>query len=124
MVLVAIMEPTTKSQSSRVIKQPLKSCLSNKIKVLLDSGSDGDLYFIPKGKATPFPYLAKQVPKSWHMSNGSSQTDGRAKIIVKFFDYSANTDYTFQPDVFKYDQNAMTKPKLFISQCIGKVSEQ
>ena len=58
MALIAIMEPAIESQASRGIKQPLKSRLSNKIKVLLDSGSDGDLYFLPKGKGTPFPYLA------------------------------------------------------------------
>ena len=71
---IAIMEPATESQSSRVSKQPLKSHPSNKIKVLLDSGSNVDLYFLPKGKDRPFPYLTRQVPKSWHLSNGSFQT--------------------------------------------------
>ena len=55
MALIAIMEPATESQSSRAYKQPLRSCPSNKIKVLLDSGSDGDLYFLPKGKDKRFP---------------------------------------------------------------------
>jgi hypothetical protein len=49
MALIAIMEPATESQSSRANKQPLRSSPSNKIKVLLDSGSNGDLYFLPKG---------------------------------------------------------------------------
>ena len=35
--LIAIMEPATESQSSRVNKQPLSSRPSNKIRVLLDS---------------------------------------------------------------------------------------
>ncbi len=48
--LVAIMEPATESQASRASKQPLRSCPSNKIKVLLDSGSDGDLIFPQKEK--------------------------------------------------------------------------
>ncbi len=73
--LVAIMEPATESQSSRAYKQPLRSRPSNKIKVLLDSGSDGDLIFLPKGKDKPFPYLTRQVPKSWHTSNGSFRTN-------------------------------------------------
>ena len=62
--LIAIMEPVTESQMSRVYKQPQKGCPSNKIKVLMDSGSDGDLFFIPKGRDRPVPYLARQVPKA------------------------------------------------------------
>ena len=55
--LIAIMEPATESQSSRVHKQPLRSSPSNKIKVLLDSGSNGDLIYYKKEKANPFPTL-------------------------------------------------------------------
>jgi len=53
--LIAIMEPATESQSSRAHNQPLRSHPSNRIKVLLDSGSNGDLYFLPKEKSNPFP---------------------------------------------------------------------
>ena len=70
MALIAIMKPATDSQSPRAYKQPLRS---HKIKLLLDSGSDGDLYFLQKGKDKPFPYLTRQTPKSWHTSNGSFQ---------------------------------------------------
>jgi hypothetical protein len=49
---IAIEEPATESQSSRAYKQPLRSRPSNKIKILLDSGSDGDLYFLPKERQT------------------------------------------------------------------------
>ena len=52
---IAIMEPANESQSSRACKQPLRSHPSNKIKSLFDSGSDGDLYFLTKGKDKPFP---------------------------------------------------------------------
>ena len=48
---IAIMEPETENQSSRAYKQPLRSCLSNKIKVLLDSGSDWRPLFPTKGKS-------------------------------------------------------------------------
>jgi len=68
MTLVAIMELVTEIQSSRVIKRPLTSCPSNKIKILLDSWSNGDLYFLPKGKANPFPYLARQCCAHVHPS--------------------------------------------------------
>ena len=53
--LIAIMEPVTENQSSRAYKQPLRTDPSNKIRVLLDSGSDGDLYFLQKEKTNSFP---------------------------------------------------------------------
>ena len=108
--LIAIMEPATESQSSRVNKQPLRSRPSNKIRVLLDSGSDGDLYFLPKGNDKPFPYLTRQTPKSWRTSNGSFQTNGRGKIRLKFFEYSASREYMIQPDIVEYDANHLTEP--------------
>ncbi len=89
----------------------MKGHPSNKIKVLLDSGSDGDLYFLQKGKDKPFPYLTMQVPKSWHTSNRSLQTNGRANIRVEFFDYLASKGYLIQPDVMEY-KNPMDKPGL------------
>jgi len=73
MALVATMALAIESQSSRASKQPLKSHPSNKIMVLLDSGSDGDLYFLPPVKDKTFPYLTRKVPKSWHTSNGIFQ---------------------------------------------------
>ncbi len=59
--LIAIMELVTESQTSRVNKQSLNGHPSNKTKVLLDSWSDGDLFFLPKGRDKLFPYLTRQV---------------------------------------------------------------
>ena len=42
------------------------------------------------------------MPKSWHTSNGRFQTNGRANLRVKFFDYSTSTEYFIQPDVVGY----------------------
>ena len=95
----AIMDAATESQELSRKKLPLVSRPSNRVKVLLDSGSDGDLYFLRKGTDKHFPYLKRQVPKSWHTSNGSFQTNGRAKLRVKFFEYSTNREYFIQPDV-------------------------
>ncbi len=80
--VISIMEPATESQEASRRKLPLVSHPSNKVKVLLDSGSDGDLYFLQKGTDKHFPYLKRQVPKSWHTSNGNFQTNGRAKLRV------------------------------------------
>ena len=84
--LIAIMEPATESPKFSRKKLPLMSCPSNRIKVLLDSGSDGDLYFLKKGTDKTFPYSKRQVPKSWHTLNGRFQTNGRANLRVNFFD--------------------------------------
>ncbi len=54
--LIAIMEPVTESQKFSRKKLFLMSCPSNKIKVLLDSGSNGDLYFLQKRTDKTFPY--------------------------------------------------------------------
>jgi hypothetical protein len=79
------------------------------IRVLLDSGSDGDLLFHQKGKPKHFPYLTRQVPCSWHMSNGVFQTKRRGKLLIRFFEYSNSKEFLVEPDVFEYDQK-MSKP--------------
>ena len=56
------------------------------IKILLDSGSSGDLLFHQKGTDKHYPYLTRQVPKLWHMSNGGFQTKGKASVQVTFFE--------------------------------------
>ena len=108
--LVAIMEPVTKKMSSKGPKHPLKNHPSNKIGVLLDTGSNGHLFFHEKGKPKPFPHLARQVPKSWHMSHGTFQTKGRGKVRIKFLEYSSSKEYLVQPDIVEYDGNKITKP--------------
>jgi hypothetical protein len=79
------------------------------IKVLLDSGSDGDLLFHEKGTAKHFPYSARQVPQSWHTSNGVFQTNGRGKANIKFFEYSNSKQFLAEPDIVEYDKE-MGKP--------------
>jgi hypothetical protein len=49
-----------------------------------------------KGKPKPFPYLTRQVPKSWHKSNGIFQTHGRRKLRIKCLDHSASRE-CFKP---------------------------
>ena len=80
------------------------------IRILLDSGSDGDLLFHKKGTPKHFPYSARQVPKSWRTSNGTFQTKGKASIQVQFFEYSNSKVYMATPDVIEYDQKTMGKP--------------
>ena len=74
--------------------------------VLLDSGSDGDLLFHQKGTPKHFPYSTRQVPNSWHTSNGVFQTKGRGTIPLKFFEYSNSKRYTCKPDIVEYAKDA------------------
>ena len=110
MAVVAIMEPATENWSSKRPQIPFMSHPSNKIWVLLDTGSNGDLFFHEKGKPKLFPYLTRQVPKSWHKSNGTFHTHGRGKLRIKFLDYSSSIEYLVQPDIVEYDGMTMSKP--------------
>jgi hypothetical protein len=57
------------------------------------------------------------------MSNGSFQTNGRAKIRLKIFKYSASREYTIQPDIVEYDENHMTKPGFDLILCCNTMKE-
>ena len=109
--VVAIMEPATELSSKRP-QIPLTSHPSNKIRVLLDMASNGDLSFHEKGKPKHFPYLTRQVPKSWHTSNGTFHMHGRGKLRIKFLDYSASREYLVQPDIveYHYDGTTLSQP--------------
>ena len=76
------------------------------VRVLLDSGSDGDLLFHQKGTPKHFSYSTRQVPTSWHTSNGVFQTKGRGVIPLKFFEYSNSKRYTCKPDIVEYEKDA------------------
>ena len=86
-------------------EHPDRHCTSNNIiTVLLDSGSDGDLWFHEKGTPQHFPYLTRQIPLLLHTSNGSFLVTGR------IFEYSNSQDSTVTPDVEEYDKHKMVNP--------------
>jgi len=78
------------------------------IRVLLDSGSDGDLLFHKKGAPKCFP--TRQVPKSWCTSNGNFHTEGRGKLKLEFFKYSNSKRVSVRPDVVEYDGDKLKRP--------------
>ena len=57
-----------------------------------------------------FPYLTRQVPISWHTSNGSFLSKGRMEIILRFFSYSNSKEYTVSLDLVEYDDKMMMTP--------------
>ncbi len=71
---LAVQKLVTGNQSSTKLKHLSKSHKNNFLRVLLDTGSEGDLMFHKKGANKCFPYLNRQVPKSWYVSNGCFQT--------------------------------------------------
>jgi hypothetical protein len=101
----------TKNQIQLRLEHSARSRSSKSvIKVLLDSGSDGDLMFRGKGTPMHFPYLTWQVPTSWRTSNGMFLSKERSKVKINIFEYSNDKKYLVTPDVVEYDKNKMTKP--------------
>jgi len=105
----------TKNQTQQRYEHSAGRRTSNTvIKVLLDSGSGGDLMFHEKGTPMHFPYLTRQVPTSWHMSNGNFLIKGRLEVNPKFFEYSNSKKYLVTPDVVECDKNKMTKSVYYL----------
>ncbi len=75
------------------------------MRVLLDSGSDGDLVFVDKDKPMLLPSSKRLGPQSWNTSNGMFQTKGKAEIELNFFEYSDSKRYLAEPDIIEYDMS-------------------
>ncbi len=83
------------------------------VRVLLDSGSDGDLVFVNKDKSMLPPCSKRLVPQSWNTSNGIFQIKRKARVELNFFDYSDSKRYYSEPDVVEYrkDSKLQTWPR-------------
>jgi hypothetical protein len=75
------------------------------VRVLLDSGSDGNLVFVDKDKPMLLPSSKRLVPQLWNTSNRMFQTKRKAEIELNFFEYSVSKSYLVQPDIIEYDKN-------------------
>ncbi len=74
------------------------------VRVLLHSGSDGDLIFVNKDKPILLPYSKRLVPQLWNTSNGIFQMRHKAQVELNFFKYSDSKRFHVEPDVVKCDQ--------------------
>jgi hypothetical protein len=106
--VTAVLAEMTSARSDR--RSSKKASVKKTIRVLLDSGSDGDLLFHKKGTAKQFSYLTRQVPKTWHTSNGDFQTKWKGDLQLKFFQYSNSKRVLVQPDIVEYDGVSLEKP--------------
>jgi hypothetical protein len=98
----------SKNTSSDCAKTPDPSVSSglyvkNKtIRVLLDSGSSGDLLFSKKGSSKRISVVKRVVPQSWGTSNGTFITNKVGNIEISFVEYSASKKVRLQPDIVEY----------------------
>jgi hypothetical protein len=72
------------------------------IRVLLGSGSSGDLLFINKGSSKQIFVVKRVVPQSWGTSNGTFITDSVGGIEISFVEYSASKKFRLQLDIVEY----------------------
>ncbi len=72
------------------------------IRVLLDSGSSGDILFMKKGYSKRISVVRGVVPESWGTSNGTFVTDRVGDIEISFVEYSASKKVCLQPDYVEY----------------------
>ena len=110
--VAAVMEEISKGEKSNKL-----------IKVLLDSGSTGDLMFHKKGTKMRFPYSIRQVPLSWHTSNGVFLTEGRGEVTIKFFEYSNSKQFLAKPDIVLYDENLVDQPAFDLILGVASMKE-
>ncbi len=76
------------------------------IRVLLDTGSSGDLLFIAKGYQKYISTLKRAVPQSWGTSNGTVITKKVGEITLSFVEYSASKSIKLIPDIIEYKAGA------------------
>jgi hypothetical protein len=74
------------------------------VRVLLDSGSDGDPVFVDEDKPMLLSSSKRLVPQSWNTLNGRFQTTRKAEMELNFFEYSDRKRYLAAPDIIKYDK--------------------
>ncbi len=72
------------------------------IRVLLDSGSSGDLLFMKKGSSKCISIVKRVVHQLWGTSNGIFVTDKVSNIEISFVEYSASKKVRLQPDIVEY----------------------
>jgi len=76
------------------------------IRVLLNTGSSGDLLFIKKGSQKYIPTMKRAIALSWGTSNGTFQMKKVGVIDISFTEYSASKSVKLAPDIVEYKVGA------------------
>ena len=83
-----------------------RDAMTNSWRILLDSGSDGDILFRQRGtKSHNVPYTKRYEPQSWHTSNGIFQTEKVGDFELIFPEYSSSKRFHIEPDIVEYDKD-------------------
>ncbi len=95
---IGLNEPTKDVSKGLIVKKKT-------IRVLLDTGSSGDLLFIRKG---PPKYIPCTKRAAWGTSNGTFLTKkvGEIEINISFAEYSISKSVHLTPDKVEYDPGA------------------
>ena len=72
-------------------------------RVLLDSGSDGDILFVKRGARDNVPYTKRLVPQLWQTSMGVFKTEKLGEFDLTFPEYSGSKRLSLQPDIMEFD---------------------
>ncbi len=83
------------------------------IRVLVDSGSSGDLLFTKKGSSKHISVVKWVIPQSWGTSNGTFVTVRVGDIEISFVEYLASKKVHLQLDIVEY--NPETKRQFMTS---------
>ncbi len=89
------------------------------IRVLLDTGSSGDLLFLEKGSNNYIPIVSRAVQESWSTSNGTFKTKKVGDVELSFVEYSASKKVHLRPDIEEYPRGG---PPPFYNLISGKQS--
>ena len=81
------------------------------IRVLLDTGSSGDLLFLKKGSNKYIPVVNRAVPESWGASNGTFKTKKVGEIELSYVGYSASKRVHLRPDIVEYPNGGQLASK-------------
>jgi hypothetical protein len=87
------------------------------IRVLLDTGSSGDLLFLKKGSNKYITVVNRAVLESWDTSNGTFITKKVGEIKLSFVNYSISKRVHLHPDIVEYPTEG---PKPLHDLIIGK----
>jgi hypothetical protein len=71
-------------------------------RVLLDTGSSGDLLFMKKESSKCISIAKRVVPQSWGTSKGTFITDKVGDIDISFVKYSASKKVNLPPYIVGY----------------------
>ena len=74
-------------------------------RVLLDSGSDGDLVFVRKG-TSEVSYTRRNAAQKWRTSNGTFETNKVGNLNMIFPNFSESKIASLKPDIFEISESA------------------